>query len=102
MTLIVLFNLKDETSPIKYETWAQTVDVPTVKRLTSVSDFKVFKTSGVLGSESPAPYQYVEILEVNDMEQLGKDISTDTMKSIAAQFQDFADNPTFMMAGQIA
>ena len=68
MTLIVLFNLKDETSAIK----------------------------------SPAPFQYVEILEVNDMEQLGKDISTDMMKSIAAQFQDFADNPTFMMAGQIA
>ena len=102
MTIIVLFNLKEGTAAEKYENWAQTVDVPTVKRLDSISDFKVFKTSGVLGSDVQAPYQYVEILEVNDIDQLGSDTSSETMKKVAAQFQEFADNPIFMVAGQIA
>jgi hypothetical protein len=102
MTLIVLFNLKDGSAAELYEQWAQTVDVPTVKRLQSIDDFKVFKTSGVLGSESSAPYQYVEIIEVNDTDQLGKDISSDEMQKVAAQFQAFADNPCFMIASQFA
>jgi hypothetical protein len=102
MILIVLFNLKDANSMAAYEKWASSTDIPTVKRLSSVDDFRLFKTSGVLGTESPAPYQYVEIIEVNSMEQLGADISSDTMQKVAAQFQTFADNPIFMMSHQIA
>lgn len=102
MTIIVIFNLKDASATAAYEAWAQTVDVPTVKRLKSVDDFKVFKTSGVLGSDQAPPYQYVEILEVNDPTQLGEDVSTETMKKVAAEFQAFADNPCFMVASQFA
>lgn len=102
MTLIVLFNLKDADAASKYENWAQTVDVPTVKRLTSVDDFKVFKTAGVLGTDQKAPFQYVEIIEVNNPDQLGKDVSSETMQNVARQFQEFADNPCFMIANQIA
>jgi hypothetical protein len=102
MTLIVLFNLKDSQAAPAYEQWASTVDIPTVKRLQSIDDFRLFKTSGVLGSENPAPYQYVEILEVNDPEQLGQEIATETMQQVAAAFQNFADQPIFMIAGQIA
>jgi hypothetical protein len=102
MTLIVLFNLKDATAMAAYEQWAASTDVPTVKRLSSVDDFRLYKTSGVLGVDGSAPYQYVEVIEVNDMDQLGKDISTETMQKVSAQFQAFADQPLFMMAGQIA
>jgi hypothetical protein len=102
MTLIVLFNLKDASAEAAYEAWAQSVDVPTVKRLASIDDFKVFKTSGVLGSEQPAPYQYVEIIHVNDADQLNKDVSSETMQKVAAEFQAFADNPCFMISTQFA
>jgi hypothetical protein len=102
MTLIVLFNLKDEIAKDNYEVWAKTVDVPIVKKLSCIDDFKVFKTSGILGSDAIPPYQYVEVLEVNDMEQLGKEVASDIMKQISAQFQLFADNPIFILSSQIA
>ncbi len=102
MTLIVLFNLKNDAAAQDYEHWANTVDVPTVKRLDSVDDFKVYKMAGLLGSEVPAPFQYVEIIEVNDPEMLGQEIASETMQRVAAEFQTFADNPVFMVAGQIA
>jgi hypothetical protein len=48
--LIVLFNLKSEADQAAYELWAQTTDVPTVKNLNSVNDFKVFRMENILYS----------------------------------------------------
>ncbi len=102
-TLIVLFNLKNkDTAAQQYEEWAKTIDVPTVKRLGSVDDFRLFRCGNLLGSDQPAPYQYCEVIEVNNMEGLFADIGTETMQQVAAQFQSFADNPVFIVAEQIA
>ena len=100
--LVVLFDLKDEASKEAYEKWAQTTDVPTVKGLDSVDDFKVYRLSGILGSENTPPFQYCEIIDVNNMEKLGEEIATDTMKRVASEFQAFAHNPIFIVAEQFA
>lgn len=102
-TLIVLFNLKNKDTAVQqYEEWAKTVDVPTVKKLGSVDDFRLFRCGNLLGTDQAAPYQYCEVIEVNNLDGLFADISTDTMKRVAAQFQEFADNPMFIVAEQIA
>ena len=101
-TLIVLFNLKEGASAAEYEAWAKKKDVPTVKGLSSVGDFRVFRSSGILGTDAAAPYQYVEVIEVNDMNQLGIDVSSEKMQAIAAEFGAFADSPTFILAEQSA
>ncbi|MFV8784250.1 REDY-like protein HapK [Microbulbifer sp. SA54] len=96
-TIVVLFNLKPGVSPSDYEQWAKTTDLPTVRKLGSVDQFSVLRTTGLLGTDVPAPYQYVELLVVNDMEALGADVSSETMQRVAAEFQQFADNPQFML-----
>jgi REDY-like protein HapK len=102
-TLIVLFNLKKKKTAVKkYEKWAQKTDVPTVKALKSVDDFKVYRMGNILGTEKAAPYQYCEIIEVNDMNSLFADIGTPTMQQVAAEFQEFAKNPMFIVAEQCA
>ncbi len=100
--LLVLFNLKDEASKEAYEKWAQTTDVPTVKGLTSVNDFKVYRLNALMGSGGTPPYQYCEVIEVNDMDLLGKEVSTENMQKIAGEFQAFADNPVFIVSEQFA
>ena len=100
-TIVVLFNLKPGVSPSDYEQWAKTTDLPTVRTLGSVNQFSVLRTTGLLGTDAPAPYQYVELLEVNDMEKLGADVSSGTMQRVAAEFQQFADNPQFMLTDVI-
>jgi hypothetical protein len=97
MLIVVLFNLKPGASREDYENWARSTDIPNVNALPSVSSFSVLRTTGLLGSDATAPYEYVELLDVGDMEQLGSDISTETMQRIAAEFQDFADGPAFML-----
>lgn len=101
MLIVVLFNLRQGASHEDYENWAKSTDIPTVKALDSVTDFSVLRTTGLLGTDAPAPYQYVELLEVADMELLGSDVASETMQRVAAEFQTFADNPAFMLTEAI-
>ena len=94
--IVVLFNLKLGVDSDAYEQWAKSTDLPIVNALESIDKFEVFKTSGLLGSDEPAPYQYVELLAINDFDKFGENVSTDTMKNVAAEFQEFADAPLFV------
>ena len=97
MLIVVIFNLKPGVAPDSYEHWAKTTDIPNVRALGSVKDFSVLRVTGLLGSEEPAPYAYVELLEITDLEALGADITSETMQRVAAEFADFADGPAFML-----
>jgi len=99
--LIVLFNLASDADRAAYEEWARQTDLPTVRALPSVDGFDVFMVSGLFGSNAAAPYQYVEIIEINSLEQFGDDVSTETMGKVASEFQSFADNPVFMLTNNL-
>lgn len=100
-TLVVLFNLKPGVSPADYEAWATSTDMPIVRGLPSIGGFSVYRSNGLLGSEDKPPYAYTEIIQVKDMDQFGKDVATEAMQKIAAAFQGFADNPTFILSQSI-
>ena len=102
-TMIVLFNLKPGQSEADYEKWAKEVDIPTVTKLNSVSDFKVFRSEGLFGSDAKSPYRYIEVLQVTSAEDLGADVgNTPAMADIIARFGEIADSPTFMVTEQCA
>ena len=91
MRLIALFNLKSGVSVERYERWARATDIPTVKKLASIADFQVLRSTGLLGSDAAPPYQYVEIIDVADQDQFGRDVAGEAMQAIAAEFQTMAD-----------
>ena len=97
-TLIVLFNLKSEADKQDYEAWAKSTDLPTVRNLKSIADFQVFRSSGLLGSDNAPPYEYVEVIQISDMASFGDEVASDVMQKVAGEFQQFADNPTFIMS----
>jgi len=99
--IIVIFNLKAGVNPEEYESWARVTDIPTVNTLGSVSSFEVLRGVGVLGSDAPPPYQYIEVLDVKDMEALGADVGTERMQRISKEFQQWADNPVFIITERV-
>ncbi len=101
MRIIVVFNLKDGVSAADYEAWAKKDDIPGVNRLGSVEKFTVHKATGLFGSDDAAPYQYVEILDINGMDPFVADISTEEFQAMAAPFQNFAENPQFILTEDI-
>ena len=96
-TVIVLFNLKSAAARADYERWAREVDLPTAGALPSVEKFEVLKATGLL-TGGASPYEYIEILRIKDMNQLGKDVGTEAMQKVSAQFQAFADKPLFILS----
>ncbi len=102
MRIIVLFNLKPDVTPADYEDWARTRDIPGVRSLPSVDDFTVLRTTGLLGSEAKAPYDYVEIIEVADMDGFWTDVATEASQAIAQEFRQWlGSEPVFMLTEEL-
>ena len=99
--IIACFNLKPGTTVEDYEAWAKSVDLPTVNNLGSVDAFEVFRTTGLLGSDAKPPYQYVEIIDVADMDAFGGDVGSETMQKIAGEFQAMVDDLVFMFTDKL-
>lgn len=99
--ILVLFNLKPDTSVADYEKWAKTVDLPTVNGLGSIEKFEVYKTTGLLFSEDTPPYQYFETLDILDMDKFGEEAGTETMQEIAAAFQGMTQDLVFIQTEQL-
>jgi hypothetical protein len=99
--IVALFNLKPGISVSDYENWARTKDIPTVNGLKSVDSFAVFRSAGLLGTDAPPPYQYIEIIDVNDMGVFGSEVSTETMQAIAGEFQAMAADLSFILTDKL-
>jgi hypothetical protein len=99
--VIVLFNLRDGVDPSEYENWAKSTDLPIVRGLDSIENFSVFRSSGLLGSDEKPPYQYIEVIKIGDMVRFGEEVATETMQKVAAEFQEYADGPLFLMTESI-
>ncbi len=103
MRIIVLFNLKPGVTAADYEEWARTRDIPGVRSLPSIDDFKIFRTTGLLGqAATKAPYDYVEIIDVADMDGFWKDIATPNSQAVAAEFREWlGSEPAFMTTEEL-
>jgi hypothetical protein len=99
--VVVLFNLKPGVEPATYENWVNQTELQIVRGLTSVSNYSVHATTGLFGAEGVAPYAYVELLDIGDMQRFGEDVSTETMQTIVEAFGTFAQAPVFMLTREV-
>jgi hypothetical protein len=97
MRIICLFNLKPGVDPADYEAWARGSDIPAVNALGSVRGFTVHRATGLFGSEAPSPYAYVEVIDIHGLDGFVADVTTPEFQAMAAPFQQFADNPQFIL-----
>jgi REDY-like protein HapK len=100
-TIVVLFNLKPGASVADYEAWAKEKDMPTVQSLGSVSNFRIMKMGQLLGTETPSPYQYCELIEVPDMNAFFADLGNEAVQAGAKAFNEFAENPLFIVSDDL-
>ncbi len=98
--VVVLFNLKAGVDVAEYENWARARDLPNVNALDSVEGFRVLRTRGLLNG-SPAPYQYVELIEINSLDAFRADVKSELMQSVAQEFRRYADAPQFIVADDL-
>ena len=97
MRIICLFNLKPGVERVTYEEWARGTDIPGAKALSSVTSFTVHRATGLFGSDAPPPYDYFEIIDITAMDPFVAEVTTEDFQKVAAKFQEFADNPQFIL-----
>ena len=85
-----MFNLRHDADSTAYEAWAKATDLPVVRQLPSVKRFDVYRSQGLFGSGDVAPYQYVEVIDIADLQGFGTDVATATMAKVASEFRSFA------------
>lgn len=91
-TMIVLVELKEGVSPEDYERWVLESYAPAVRSLPSVREWRNYRVDGLLGSEDTAPpYRYVVTVEIDDLEQLGWDMSGEEIKRLLSELHEFAE-----------
>jgi hypothetical protein len=89
--MIVLVNLKEGVSPEDYERWVVESYAPAVQRLPSVTDWRNHRVSGLLGSNAAPPYRYVVAVEIDDLEQLGRDMAGEESQRLLSELHGFAE-----------
>jgi REDY-like protein HapK len=97
MRIIVLFKLKPGADVAAYEKWATQIDQPGVNALPSIDNFTVHRATGLFGSDAPAPYDYIEVIDIKTMDGFVADISSEAFQAAVAPFHEFTDNPQFIL-----
>jgi hypothetical protein len=90
-TMIVLVNLKEDVAPEEYERWLEERYVPAVLDLPSVDEWRGYRVSGLPESGGELPCQYVVSVEINDLEQLGRDIDSEQVQRLLGELGRYAD-----------
>jgi hypothetical protein len=89
--MIVLVNLKEGVAPEAYERWLDERYVPAVVKLPSVDEWRGYRVSGPAGADGKPPYQYIVAVEINDLEQLGKDMEGEQVQALLGELGRYAE-----------
>ena len=63
-----LNKLRDGVDPQEYESWIRQVDYPIARAQGAITAYTVTRIEGTLGGEGESPYDYLEVIEITDLE----------------------------------
>jgi len=63
-----LNRLREGVDPADYEDWIRRVDYPVARAQKPIEDYTVTRLEGTLSGEGESPYDYLEVIEVIDLD----------------------------------
>jgi hypothetical protein len=91
-TLIVMLKLKEGVDRQRYETFARETDRPTALGLPSIDDWRLYRAQGLVGADGEPPFDYLEVVQVNDTAQMARDMAGPQIARLSEQLAGFADS----------
>jgi hypothetical protein len=88
--MFVLVNLKKDVTPEEYERWLDERYVPAILDLPSVDEWRGHRVDDA-GADGEPPYRYIVAVEVNDREQLGKDMGSGQVQTLLRELGRYAE-----------
>lgn len=86
----VLSKLRDGADPKAYERWVREVDYPLARRLGPIKSYDVTRLKGSpLEGFLGAPYDYLEVIEVSDLDDYRAALDPNGDPDVARLFEDW-------------
>ena len=63
-----LNRLREGVDPAEYEEWIRRVDYPVARAQGAIASYTVTRIEGTISGEAASPYDYLEVIEVTDLE----------------------------------
>ncbi len=90
-TRVFFFNkLRNGVDGADYEQWVRDVDYPTARSIPSIMSYEVVRLDGSLLEDGAVPYDYVEVIEVTDLDAYRADLpNIPDREGFVAQLQSY-------------
>lgn len=63
-----LNRLREGADPDEYEAWIRRVDYPVARAQGAITSYTVTRIDGTLSGEGDSPYDYLEVIEITDLD----------------------------------
>ena len=63
-----LNRLREGVDPAEYEAWIRRVDYPVARAQGAITSYTVTRIEGTLSGEDVSPYDYLEVIDITDLE----------------------------------
>jgi hypothetical protein len=83
-----------------YERWVRDVDYPTARSLDTITSYVVAKMAATLDG-NPAPYDYIERVEITDIDDYRKELADPKLGDFAQQWSAFVGESTAVFGDEI-
>jgi hypothetical protein len=83
-----------------YERWVREVDYPTARSLDTIKSYVVARTATTLDG-APSPYDYVERVEITDVDAYRKELADPKMGDFAKQWSGFVGESIAVFGDEI-
>lgn len=93
--IVFLHTLKSDIDPSEYERWVVEVDYPATLRQSGVISYEVTPLKAAVKGAEPAPYQYLEVIEVEDpvaYAQNCEETNDEEFKQMMGEWADFVES----------
>jgi len=90
----VITTLKRGVEPAAYERWLREYDYRVAKTLPSIASYKTHRIEGPIHGAETAGWNYIERIEIRDMEQYQKDLASPAGQELLRQlYENYLERP---------
>jgi predicted butyrate kinase (DUF1464 family) len=89
--MIVLVNLKENVASVRTLPELDERHVPAVLELRSVDEWRDHRVGSLAEAGGEPPYEYIVTIEINNLEQLGRDMESEKVHTLLVELGRYAE-----------
>jgi hypothetical protein len=100
--ILILYKLKLGVAREDFEHWLKTSSTPTLRGITRLKDFSVYRVEKRLMEAAAPSVHYIELFDIPDIAGfVSQDIPSPALRKDMEEFRGFAQSPEYLLASPV-